>query len=386
MKILRIVSTLNPEAGGPVSVFSAAVISVAAAGAEIECLTLLTPGKDIGKFPDYERMVERGVKVHAFRNVSEAVLFLGRSMTSFDIVHVDGCWDPLCVLAISIAKLTGRATVVTPHETLTYEELQRTKSTFRLAIKRLLRLYYRAVIDSIVYSSALEQRDSLRHPNAVVVPHPVFDDTEGARPVAIRDGFAAADRRQLGYLGRFHFKKKLETIVSATVRTADVGLLVAGSGPKDYEESVRALSGSDDRVKWLGFVQKGGREEFFRSIDVLVLASEYECFGMAAAEALIRGIPVIVSERVGIADDVREMRAGFVVEGEMESLAGAFAGCSKLALAQYREMQENALAVAKRYSFSAHANAQLGVYAALRIRTAVGGSSYRGRATPSDLT
>jgi glycosyltransferase involved in cell wall biosynthesis len=142
--------------------------------------------------------------------------------------------------------------------------------------------------------------------------------------------------------------------------------VVAGSGPREYEEAVRALSGSDGRVKWLGFVQKSQREEFFRSIDVLVLASEYECFGMAAAEALIRGIPVIVSERVGIADDVREMRAGLVVEGEVESLAGTFARCSRLTAAEYQELQENALAAAQRYSFSTHAHKQLGIYAELR--------------------
>lgn len=366
MRIIRIVSTLNPEAGGPVSVFSAAVISVAAAGAEVECLTLQTPGRDINKFPDCERMVEHGVKVHAFRTVFQAVQFLLRSVRTFDIVHVDGCWDPLCILAISIAKAAGRATVVTPHETLTYEELRRTRSTFRLAIKRLLRLYYRAMIDCIVFSSALELRDSLEHSNAVVVPHPVFDDIQGARPVEIRSGFAVPGQMQLGYLGRFHFKKKLENIVTAAVRTAGVGLVVAGSGPREYEEAVRALSGSDGRVKWPGFVQKSQREEFFRSIDVLVLASEYECFGMSAAEALIRGIPVILSERVGIADDVREMRAGFVVEGEVESLAGTFARCSRLTAAEYRELQKNALAAAQRYSFSTHAHAQLGIYAELR--------------------
>lgn len=366
MRIIRIVSTLNPEAGGPVSVFSAAVISVAAAGAEIECLTLQTPGKDISKFPDCERMVERGVKVHAFPTVIQAARFLLRSVREFDIVHVDGCWDPLCILAISIAKATGRATVVTPHETLTHEELRRTRSTSRLAIKRLLRLYYRVMIDCIVFSSALELRDSLGHSNAVVIPHPVFNDLQGARPVEVRNGFAMAGQMQLGYLGRFHVKKKLEIIVTAAVRTADVGLVVAGSGPREYEEAIRALSGSDDRVKWPGFVQKSKREEFFRSIDVLVLASEYECFGMAAAEALIRGIPVIVSERVGIADDVREMRAGFVVEGGVESLAGAFTRCSRLTVAEYRELQQNALAAAQRYSFSAHARTQLGIYAELR--------------------
>jgi glycosyltransferase involved in cell wall biosynthesis len=235
-----------------------------------------------------------------------------------------------------------------------------------LAIKRLLRGYYLMLIDCFVFSSALELKDSLRHSNAVVIQHPVFDDTQAAIPVEVREGFSAPGRIQLGYLGRFHFKKKLENIVGAAVRAANVGLVVAGSGPKEYEEAIHALAKPGDPVKWRGFVQKGQREEFFRSIDVLVLASEYECFGMAAAEALVRGIPVIVSERVGVADDVRKMRAGFVVEGDVESLIGAFTRCSNLALAQYRELQKNALSAAKLYSFSAHASAQLGVYVALR--------------------
>jgi glycosyltransferase involved in cell wall biosynthesis len=271
-------------------------------------------------------------------------------------------------MAIFIAKVTGRGTVVSPHESLTGEELRRTKSNFRLAIKRLLRLYYLAMIDCVVFSSALELRDSLSHSNAVVIRHPVFDDAQVA-PVEVREGFSVPGRIQLGYLGRFHFKKRLENIVGAAVRTADVGLVVAGSGPKEYEESVRALAKPDDQVKWRGFVQKNQREEFFRSIDFLVLASDYECFGMAAAEALVRGIPVIVSERVGIAEDVREMRGGFVVEGGVESLFDAFTRCSSLALVQYRELQKNALAAAQLYSFSVHASAQLGVYAACGSRT-----------------
>lgn len=366
MKILRILSSLDPEDGGPVSVFSAAAISVVAAGAEVECLTLHSLDKDITKFPDHERMVERGVTVHAFRNVFRASLFLLRRIRTFDAVHVDGCWHPLCIIAILVAKVAGRATVASPHESLTHEELRRTKSTFRLAIKRLLRLYYLGMTDCIVFSSTLELRDSLRHSNAVVIRHPVFDDTQAGTPVEIRKGFYAPDQIQLGYLGRFHFKKRLENIVSAAVRTANVGLAVAGTGPKEYEASVRALSKTEDRIKWWGFVQKTERERFFRSIDILVLASEYECFGMAAAEALVRGIPVIVSERVGIADDAREMRAGFVVEGDVESLISAFTRCSGLTLEHYRELQTNSLAAAQLYSFSAHARRQLGVYAALR--------------------
>ena len=295
MRILRVMSTLDPETGGPVSVFSAAVISVVAAGVDVECLTLDPLDKDITRFPDHERMVARGVKVHACRSVFRAFGFLLRSARTFDVVHVDGVFHPLCIVAVLVARVMGRATVMSPHESLTGEELRRTPSGARLALKRLLRSYYRKMIDCIVFSSALELRDSLCNSTAVVLQHPVLNDAEAAAPVEIREGFSVPGRIQLGYLGRFHFKKRLENIVTAAVRTADVELIVAGSGPKEYEESLRELSRAEDRVKWPGFVQKSQREDFFRSIDVLVLASEYECFGMSAAEALVRGIPVIVS-------------------------------------------------------------------------------------------
>lgn len=368
MRVLKILSTLDPETGGPASVFSAAVVSIVAAGADVECITLRPADKEIAKFPDYERMVERGVKVHAFRSRLKALLFLIRSIGTFDIVHVDGCWQTLCVAALSVAKLAGRPTVVSPHESLTHEELRRTKSVARLAIKRMLRIYYRAMTDCVVYSSALELNDSLRHPNAVIIRHPVFDDRQSSGPVELREGFSAPGQIQFGYLGRFHSKKKVENIVGAAVRVSDVGLLVAGGGSKEYENALRALSKSVDRVKWLGFVRRSQREQFFRSIDFLVMASDYECFGMSAAEALVRGIPVIVNKSVGIADDVREMQGGFIVEGDVDSLSGAFAQCSKLALARYRELQKNALAAARLYSFSAHARAQMGVYASLQPR------------------
>jgi len=367
MRILKILSTLDPETGGPASVFSAAVISTAAAGAEIECLTLRPLDKDISKFPDYEIMAHRGIKIHALRHF-DAVRFLIRSIRTFDVVHVDGCWQSLCVIALLISKLNGRSTAVSPHESLTREELRRTRSFVRLSIKRLLWLYYRLATDCIVYSSSLELRDSLKHPNAVVIPHPVFNDISPLDQTSVRPGLASAGRLQLGYLGRFHTKKRVEAIVSAAVQTGDTALIVAGTGPEQYTRTLRALAKPSGRVQWLGFVQKAQREDFFRRIDFLVLASEYECFGMSAAEALIRGIPVIVTERVGVADDVRRLQAGFVVDGSIESLSAAFEYCAKLQPAPYRELQHNALAARRLYSFSAHAAAQMRTYAALCAR------------------
>jgi glycosyltransferase involved in cell wall biosynthesis len=331
----------------------------------VECLTFRPHGVDITEFPDHERLIAKGTKVHAFPNMLRAGVFIYQACRRFDVVHADGCWEPICILAILVARTRGVINVVTPHETLTENELRRTRSMMRLAIKRLLRFYYAFMADCIVYSSPLEQRDSLRHSNPVVIAHPVYDDVDGDRPAEFRSGFAAPGRIQFGYLGRFHPKKKLEDIVTAAVKTANVSLLVAGGGPKDYEDKIRLLACGNGNVTWPGFVTKDRREEFFRTIDFLVLASEYECFGMAAAEALVRGIPVIVTEAVGVAEDVKRTNGGFLVEGGVDSLVKVFTMCSRLTSDEYRELQKNAWNAGQSYSYSAHGEAQRRTYADL---------------------
>lgn len=121
MRVLRVLDSLDPATGGPPSVFSAAVMSTAAAGAATECVTFRPAGAAIEDFPDFQRLVAGGVKVHAFDNMLSACLWIFRQSRTFDIIHVDGCWVPISIVAVLIAKLTGRRSAVTPHETLTLE-------------------------------------------------------------------------------------------------------------------------------------------------------------------------------------------------------------------------------------------------------------------------
>lgn len=365
MRVLRVLDSLDPATGGPPSVFSAAVIATAAAGATIECLTFRPSHADIRNFPDYQRLVATGIEVHAVSGLLSACLLVYRRSRDFDVIHVDGCWVPVCILAVLIAKLTGRRSAVTPHETLTLEERHRTRSRLRALAKRLLSHYYIKLAGCIVYSSALEQRDSPDHRNSVVIPHPVYEDAKSTAPVAIRNGFAMPPGIQLGYLGRFHPKKNLEHIITASLQTAGVRLLLAGKGPDSYERTLRTLGDENQSLSWLGFVKKEQRESFFRKIDFLVLASEYECFGMAAAEAMVRGIPVIITERVGVKNDVVRAGCGLVVAAGVEPLVGAFKQCAELTSDQYAELQNNALEAGVRYSYSAHGHSQVLAYYSL---------------------
>ena len=61
----------------------------------------------------------------------------------------------------------------------------------------------------------------------------------------------------------------------------------------------------------------------FRRAALLVAPSYRENFGNAIAEAMAAGLPVVVSERVGIAPDIAEWRAGLIVPIDPAALAGA---------------------------------------------------------------
>ncbi|MGA9753779.1 MAG: glycosyltransferase family 4 protein, partial [Desulfobaccales bacterium] len=56
---------------------------------------------------------------------------------------------------------------------------------------------------------------------------------------------------------------------------------------------------------------------------LLVLTSEDENFGNAAVEAMLSGVPVLVSDHVGICREILADGAGVVVPIEVEAVAGA---------------------------------------------------------------
>ena len=105
-------------------------------------------------------------------------------------------------------------------------------------------------------------------------------------------------------IGRLAGEKRWPMVIEAVRRAArqrSLGLILLGGGRKEAE--VRAAIGSDPHVRLLGPVRERRRfAAILASSDALVHGCEAETFGLAAAEARASGVPVVVPDRGGAAE------------------------------------------------------------------------------------
>jgi glycosyltransferase involved in cell wall biosynthesis len=89
-----------------------------------------------------------------------------------------------------------------------------------------------------------------------------------------------------------------------------------------FREDLRTL-GLEDRVSLRGEVDEAALAHCYDAADLFVLATEYEGYGMAVAEAVARGLPVISTPTGAIPDLVGDTAGMLVPPGNAEALAAA---------------------------------------------------------------
>lgn len=133
---------------------------------------------------------------------------------------------------------------------------------------------------------------------------------EGAEPTTI--GIVG----QVGaWKGHEDFIEALRLLHEADL---DVRGVIVGRGDDEYENTLRehiGQNGLSDVVEWRGYVQN--TDEIYGGIDICAVPSRFsEPFGLVAAEAGARGIPVVATRRGGLPEIVEHGETGYLVEAE----------------------------------------------------------------------
>ncbi len=102
-----------------------------------------------------------------------------------------------------------------------------------------------------------------------------------------------------------------------------IKLRIAGKG--SHEEEYKKLSmllGIDDITTWLGFIPQEQAAEEWANMDVGIVASMHESFGVSAVEAQACGTPVIISDAPGLKEATSPGQTSVVVpRGDEAALA-----------------------------------------------------------------
>lgn len=130
----------------------------------------------------------------------------------------------------------------------------------------------------------------------------------------------------IGCAARLAHVKGVDILIRAVAAPALHGVMldVAGSGPD--ATSLRLLAdelGVAERVRFLGW--QPDIRSMMRTWSVFVQPSREEAFGIAAAEAMAEGLPVVATRIGGLPELVEHGRSGLLVPRDPGALASAVA-------------------------------------------------------------
>lgn len=135
------------------------------------------------------------------------------------------------------------------------------------------------------------------------------------------------NRRYILFLSRIDPKKGCDLLIEAFAAVSaahpDLDLVMAGPARPEYRAELERIArdrGVEARIHWPGMVSGDAKWGAFRGAEAFALTSHQENFGIAVAEALACGTPVLISNKINIWREIESAGAGLVGS---DDIAGA---------------------------------------------------------------
>ncbi len=342
MRLLHITPTYIPayRYGGPIYSVHALCRSLAAANHEVHVLTTSVDGSGDSDVPLDHAVNIDGVLVHYTRSRWLRRLYWSADLMaqcnamarSFDAIHLHSVFLFPTWAGAKSATRAGVPYVLSPRGMLNRNLIDRRSWAVKRAWISLIERGNLARA-AVIHLTSEEERRALNDlglalssnvviPNGVDAPSPFQPDavSPDLRKI-LATGF------EILSFGRISWKKALDRLILAIAYLPNARAVIAGHDEEGAAARLRGLAqacGVADRVQILArHVDGADKEALFAAARVFAMPSLSENFGNVVAEAMIRGLPVVVAERVGAAELVEASGAGIVVaSGERDFATG----------------------------------------------------------------
>ena len=347
MKILQTIAGFGLHSGGTTSCTYDLLEAINRTSTTADLLTPdIAPGvNDVlaGKGEEWVKAVPFDCKTpYAFSSNFRRYLHKSK----YDLYHTNGMWLDANHATCSYARRHQKPYVITPHGML-YPQALAISPTRKKWMRRLL--FDRDLSKAACIHATCRQE--AEHIRALGIKTPIAVIANPIRiPATLDEAIAASalEREKvsaIGYLGRLHPRKHVDRIIKAFAQSADNEhrLIIMGKGTAEYEQELKDLVKSlhkEGQIIFEGFVSGDEKLRKLASLRALIVASDFENFGMIVGEALLCQTPVICTKTAPW-QDLEVYKCGHWVDNDVETLSDHIYNILRLPLSRIETMGRN---------------------------------------------
>lgn len=360
MNLLHIISSADPKGGGPIEGLKRITQRLTTLGHTCTILSLDHPNnefeKDIGT-----KLISLGADGGNYRYSPQLKKWLDLNAKSFDAVIINGIWQYHSFGAWRSLRKIRKPYFIFTHGML--DPWFKKAYPFKHFKKWLYWPWadYRVLRDAKAVLFTCEEEMHLAPQSFwLYKATPRVVKYGAARPPAdadrLRESFYQQHpdlrgKRLLLFLSRIHEKKGCDLLVEAFASVAsahpDVMLVMVGPDQTGLVAGLQKLAAERciaDRIVWPGMLQGDMKWGAFYASELFVLPSHQENFGIAVAEALGCGLPVLISNKVNIWREIEADGAGLVGNDDADGTEQNLRCWLGMSAAERAAMSQKALA------------------------------------------
>lgn len=319
-RVLLAVASFAPQYGGPALSVSRLGAALAARGTTVG---LWAPDGSATRSPVVDAMAAHAQGAELVRLPAH----LDATLEMFgppDIVHDNGIWRPHNHALARRTRRLGVPRVVSPRGMLEPWAFRHKPIKKALAFRAYQR---RDLVDaSALHATSDAEAVHLTAYGLGVPVHVVRNGIDVPGRVHRPRDRAPGSHRTMLFLGRVHPVKGLPLLVESLARVRPNGwrLVIAGPDEAGHMRSVRAMvraAGLQEMTDFVGAQYGEAKARLLAEADLFVLPTHSENFGMAVAEALAHGVPVLTTTGAPWRL-LSERRCGWWVPPTVDGIAG----------------------------------------------------------------
>lgn len=345
MKILSVISSVNPKAGGPIQ----GIRNYQSDLVKLGCT------RDIVTFEDANDVIDwdfpATLKIHALGKAENPLAyhaglftFLKNNLANYDVVIIHGLWLYHSIGTIKAGKWLQKnrpelklpQVYCMPHGMLDpwfqTEKTRKVKAIRNYIYWHLVEKHVINQVDGILFTCEQElllarTTFSKYHPKKEInVGYGI--ETPPKNNLTFTEAFEMLCPHVKGehfllFLSRIDFKKGVDLLINAYNLLSQENphvphLVIAGPLDSNFAKEMNLLAAANPKIHFPGMLRGPAKWGALYGCNAFILPSHQENFGIAVAEALACSKPVLISNKVNIYREIEVGGAGIINEDNLE--------------------------------------------------------------------